>query len=266
VPEDLSTLAMRALDPGAPHGVRSAAGMASVLGDRAAPAEDMFPFDTHERPTRQRPRWVAVAAPVAAVFAVLALVGWLVGSALGRVPGSHRDSQPGPTAAGPTSAGAGSGTSAPPAVSRPVGIASATLYDPSPNSDGAEAKKITRSYDNNPLTAWPTDQYKRNANFGNFKKGLGIAYDLGRPLALRQVEILTDKPGIDLQILAGDSPNATDPSNYRVAATVTDLGSSQKITLQSGPPAQYYIVWVTKLVSTGTDTYDASLSEVRFFQ
>ncbi len=266
VPEDLSTLAMRALDPGAPHGVRSAAGMAAVLADRAAPAEDMFPFDSQDRPARQRPRWLSVAIPVAAAFAALALVGWLVGSALGRVPGSRRASPPPAAAAGPTSAGPRGSTSAPPPATRPVGIVSATLYDPSPNSDGTEARKITESYDNNPTTAWPTDQYKRNATFGNLKKGLGIAYYFGRPVSLRRVEILTDKPGCDLEILAGDRPNSPDPASYRVVATVSNLGTSQTVTLPPGPSAQYYIVWVTKLVPTGGDTYDASLSEVRFYQ
>jgi eukaryotic-like serine/threonine-protein kinase len=267
VPEDLSTLAMRALDPAAPHGVRSAAALATVLGERTQ-HEEIFPFGHEDARGRGRrhPRWLALVLPVVAAFAVLALVGWLVGSALGRVPGANRT--PSTVATDPaTSAGPTSGTSAQTqAALQAVAIAGATLYDPSPSSDGAESKKIADSYDGDLATSWPTDRYKRNATFGNLKKGLGIAYDMGEPTVLRRVQIVTDKPGIDLQILAGDSPNAADPSAYRVVGEATGLSSTQTIQLGGGQPARYYIVWITKLVPAENGDYDASLAEVKFFR
>jgi hypothetical protein len=269
VPEDLSTLAMRALDPGAPHGVRSAAALTTVLADRSGPGEEAFGFDPDEVDPRghRRRRWVALIAPIAAAFAVLAIVGWLVGSALGRVRG---DDKPNPIATGPTSAATTGATSSTPpptqAAVQAVTVTGATLYDPSPTGDGAEAKKITDSYDGNPATSWPTDRYKRSATFGNLKKGLGVAYNLGSPSVLRKVQLSTDKPGIDVQILAGDSPNASDPANYRVVGQANGLTANQTIQLQPGAPAQYYIVWITKLVPTEGNEFDASLSEVRFFK
>jgi hypothetical protein len=267
VPEDLSTLAMRALDPGAPHGVRSAAALTTVLADRAGPGEEMFPYEPDEpgvRHSRQRRRWVALVAPIAAAFAVLAVVGWLVGSALGRVPGDKKGALV--TTAGPSTAGA---TSAPPstqAALQAATVAGASLYDPSPSGDGAEAKKIDQSFDGDPATAWPTDLYKRSATFGNLKKGLGVAYDLGQPAVLRQVQISTSQPGISLQILAGDSANASDPASYRVVGEAASLGTSQTIQLQGGAPAQFYIVWITKLAPAEGGQFGASLSEVRFFK
>ena len=56
VPEDLSSLAVRALDQGSPNGVRSAAAMASVLGDRVATAapDDVFGLDQDGRPSSAR--------------------------------------------------------------------------------------------------------------------------------------------------------------------------------------------------------------------
>jgi eukaryotic-like serine/threonine-protein kinase len=268
VPEDLSTLAMRALDPGSPHGVRSAAAMAAVLGDRAAPGEDMFPFDSHEHATRPRtrPRWVAVAVPVVAAFAALALVGWLVGSALGRVPGSHRRSA-NPPAAGPTSgAQRTTSPSTSSAAAHQVAITSATLYDP--KGDHAEDRKIDASFDGNASTSWATDDYRRSAQFGNLKPGMGIAYDLGQPVSLRRVKIITDRPGIDVQILAGDTPAARDVSAYHVVGQQSNISSTDTITLQPQGAAQYYIVWITKLVpaASATDSYNASLSEVSFYQ
>jgi len=268
VPEDLSTLAMRALDPGAPHGVRSAAALTTVLADRIGPGEEAFPFEPDEAdPRRRRRRWVALVAPIAAAFAVLAIVGWLVGSALGRVPG---DKQGSPIATGPSSAATtGTTSSTAPTTQAAVQaatVAGASLYDPSPTGDGAEAKKIADSYDGNPATSWPTDRYKRSATFGNLKKGLGVAYNLGSPTTLRQVQITTDKPGIDVQILAGDNPNAGDPSSYKVVGQANGLSANQTIQLQPGAAAQYYIIWITKLVPTEGNEFDASLSEVRFFK
>jgi hypothetical protein len=266
VPEDLSTLAMRALDPGAPHGVRSAAALTTVLADRATPGEEMFPYEPDERdPRRRRRRWVALIAPIVAAFAVLAVVGWLVGSALGRVPGDKKGT---PIATGPSASSSNPTSSAPPRTQtalQAVTVQGATLYDPSPAGDGLEAKKVAQSYDGDPATAWPTDRYKRSATFGNLKKGLGIAYNLGSPAALRQLQISTDTPGIDVQILAGDTANATDPANYRVVGQATGLGANQTIQLQPGAPAQFYIVWITKLAPAEGE-FQASLSEVRFFK
>lgn len=267
VPEDLSTLAMRALDPGAPHGVRSAAALTTVLADRAAPGEEMFPYEPDEPDgPRRRRRWVALIAPVVAAFAVLAVVGWLVGSALGRVPGDKKGS---PIATGGASSSSSAGpSSAPPSTQsalQAVSVQGASLYDPSPSGDGQEAKKIAQSYDGDPATVWPTDRYKRSPTFGNLKKGLGIAYNLGQPTVLRQVQITTNQPGASVQILAGDSANAGDPASYRVVGEAASLGTSQTISLKAGDPAQYYIVWITKLVPAEGE-FSASLSEVRFLK
>jgi hypothetical protein len=266
VPEDLSTLAMRALDPGAPHGVRSAAAVATVLGARA-PAEDMFPFDAHEpgrRPPRRR--WLAVVAPVAAAFAVLALLGWIVGSALGHMPGSRRAAQPPPSSAGPTSNQPSATPTAPQTVLRAVPVAAATLYDP--EGDKTEDRKVDASFDGDNSTSWATDAYRRNADFGSLKPGMGLAFDLRSTVTLRQVQIVTDRPGIDVQILAGTTPAATDVSAYQVVGQKSGLAGTDTISLRVQAPARYYIVWITKLVQStaAQGTYDASLSEVRFFQ
>jgi len=263
VPEDLSTLAMRALDPGAPHGVRSAAGVAAVLADRAASAEEMFSFEGDEPPARRRRRWLAVAAPVAAAFAVLALLGWIVGSVLGQLPGSRRNATQTSSAAPP---GPPTGPPTPTVQARPVTVTSATLYDP--KGDNTENRMIDASHDGNDSTAWATDAYRRNAQFGNLKPGMGVAYDLGSPVTLRRVDVLTSQPGIDIQIFAGDTADAPDVSAYHLVGVKTDVGNRNSISLQAADPARYYIVWITKLVQSTAEqgTFDASLSEVRFYR
>jgi hypothetical protein len=255
VPEDLSTLAIRALDPTGPHGVRTAAGMAAVLTERAGPGEDAFAFP-QERRERRRPRWLALLIPVSAGLAVLALLGWLVGSALGGLPG--RDGAT-PSAEAATAGGRTGTTQAPLQAVRPQ---TATLYDPDGNR--SEGARIAESYDQDPTTSWRTDSYNpgRANTFGGLKDGIGIAYDFSDPTALRQVTITTDQPGTSVQILAGSTLD-TGAGGFTVVGERADIGRSTTIGLRSGSARKYYVVWFTRL-SLDEGKYRGSLSEVTF--
>jgi eukaryotic-like serine/threonine-protein kinase len=263
VPEDLSTLAMRALDPANPHGVRSAATMTTVLGDRAVQRPSAYAYEVDEPPApeRQRRRWVALIAPIVAAFAVLAVVGWLVGTALGKVPGSDKKGTPVSTGSASTAGSPSGGSSAPPSQpAKPVAIRGASLYDP--EGDDAENRNINQAFDGNPTTAWSTDDYNRSANFGNLKSGMGLAFDLGDAAKLGEVRVTPGTPGIDVQILAGDSSDGQFGS-YKVVGQATNLTGAQTIKLTVPNPARYYVVWITKLVPDGAQ-FHASLSEVAF--
>lgn len=257
VPEDLSTLAVRALDPSDPHGVRSAAGMSTVLFERAGPSDDVFAFTDDRRQRRERPRWLALAIPVTAGLAVLALLGWLVGSALGGLPGGDRG---GPTAeaAGPTV----SSSAPPPAALRVVRPQGAALYDPEGN--GSERKKIELSYDGDAGTSWPTDRYNRTNAFGGLKDGMGIAYDFGESTGMREVTVETDRPGTSIQVLAGDTSDAGDASSYTMVGEKADVQRTTTIKIKPGVTGRYFIVWITRLTSDGEGKYYGSLSEVTF--
>jgi hypothetical protein len=255
VPEDLSSLAVRALDQGSPNGVRSAAAMASVLGDRVATAapDDVFGLDQDER--KRRPRWLTLALPVGAGLVVLALLGWLVGTALGGLPSLGNDNR---------TAAAGTPTSKP--VTQPplaaVRPTDARLYDP--EGDGKEAAGVEDTTDGNPDTSWRTAHYKRNAAFGSLKDGIGIEYDFGQPVALRQVTVSTSQPGTQVQIRAGNEPDASEPDDYPVVADTKTMASDDTFLIKSNTSARYYIVWLTQLVQDGPDQFQGSISEVTF--
>lgn len=257
VPEDLSTLAVRALDPAGPHGVRSAATMAGVLTDRLGPSEDVFNLgDGRER--RPRSRWLALALPVSAGLVVLALLGWVVGTALGGLPGIDSAGSPAVASTGSTSP---SPTAAPPQA---VAAQSATLYDP--DGDKAESEGIADATDGDPTTSWRTDRYNRSAQFGGLKPGIGIAYDFGSPTALRQITVTTDRPGIAVQIKAADSADAADPATYPVVSATQTMPAQGRATfaVKAGTSARYYIVWITQLAPDGGGKFWGSLSEVGF--
>ena len=257
VPEDLSNLAVRALDQGSANGVRSAATMASVLGDRAATAapDDVFGLDQDGR-HKQRPRWVTLALPVGAGLVVLALLGWLVGTALGGLPSLGDDDNQTASAGTPT----GSAPTQPQLVA--VKPTDARLYDP--DGDGQEAKGITDASDGNPDTSWRTAHYRNRAAFGGLKPGIGIEYDFGKPTTLRQITVSTTQPGTQVQIRAGDDPDASSPDDYQVVSPTKTMSSTDTFTITSGTSARYYVVWLTQLVQDGPDQFQGSISEVAF--
>ena len=256
VPEDLSTLAARALDQSSPQGLRSAAAMASVLAVRAGPAEDAFGFGEDSNPKRRRPRWLALALPVSAGLIVLGLLGWVVGTAIGGLPGiDGSDSTAAatePTTAGPTQA-----------PLQVVRAQTSALYDP--KGDGAERAGISDATDGDPTTSWRTDRYNDRTNtFGGLKQGIGIAYDFGAPTALRQITVVTDRPGIQVQIRAGDTAGAPDEEAYPVVAATATMAKSGTFSIKAGTSARYYIVWLTQLTPDGNGKFWGSVSEVTF--
>jgi len=257
VPEDLSSLAVRALDQGSPNGVRSAAAIASVLGDRAATAapDEVFGLNQDGRGTH-RPRWLTLALPVGAGLVVLALLGWLVGTALGGLPSLGADNN----------ATAGTGTPTTSAQTQrplaPVEATDARLYDP--DGDGQEGAGIANATDGNPQTSWRTAHYRNKATFGDLKPGIGIEYDFGKATALRQIAVSTDQPGIQVQIRAGNDPEASHPDDYQVVSPTQTMASTDTFTIKPGTSARYYIVWLTQLVPDASNQFQGSISEVAF--
>ncbi|HST65198.1 MAG TPA: protein kinase family protein [Mycobacteriales bacterium] len=255
VPEDLSSLAVRALDQSSPNGMRSAAAMAGVLADRSAAVDDVFALGSAPQ-RRRRPRWLALAVPVAAGLVVLALLGWLVGTALGGLPGGG---------GGGSTAAAGEPSSSPtttaPALTEVTPTADA-LFDP--RGDGTETKNLDAATDGNPDTAWVTATYRRNSSFGSLKPGIGIAYDFGQATALRQITVSTANPGIQVQIRAGNTASAdTDENGYGTVSTTQTMKGSDTFTIKPGTSARYYVVWLTQLTGAG-DGFRGSISEVTF--
>jgi hypothetical protein len=206
---------------------------------------------------RRRPRWLTLILPVTAGLVVLALLGWLVGAALG-----GRSAGPGPTAAGgSTNPGTTAAAAAP---LRPVKPVADALFDP--GGDKNETKDIAASTDGNPETSWYTAHYRSRSNstFGGLKPGIGIAYDFGKATALRQIIVTTDSPGIQIEIRAGNTPNTeTSADGYAAVSAVQTMKDSSTFAIKKGTTARYYVVWLTQLSDDGGG-FRGSLSEVTF--
>jgi hypothetical protein len=254
IPAELSTIAMRALDPHRPDPLVDAAALAEALGNwRRTTKPEPFTLDLPaeerygEAPPRHR-RWVPLAAFVSG-FCAIALTGLLVNSL---VNGGNGGRSPSSSGAEPSHSVVAPG---------PVSVLTATMYDPA--GDGQENPRDAHlAYDGDPGSVWPTLQYRRSAAFGNLKPGVGLIFDLGHPATVRKVTIQTTEPGADLEIRAGDAPDGSLDS-YQVVGRAAGIGTTTTVSLPPGTTGRYFVVWITRLVPVGS-IFQADLAEVRF--
>ncbi|MGI8532782.1 MAG: hypothetical protein ACR2KN_07240 [Geodermatophilaceae bacterium] len=244
-----------------------AAAYAGALGADSDSDEAGETGEAGEDPYRERRRrtWLVIAFPVAALLAVV-LVALAIGSSFDRIIGSTVDQRSG---AASTSAPAGSSTppsanatTPPPTASTgPLPVTSATVFDPF--GDGAPENNgdSPRAFDNDPGTSWSTLSYRGSPQLGNLKPGVGLVFDLGQPVNVSQVKILTDQPGATVEIRASATA-ATDLASFAVLGQ-NQLQAETTFPIASAQPARYWLVWITELVPDGGN-FSASLAEVSF--
>jgi eukaryotic-like serine/threonine-protein kinase len=263
VPPELSAITMRALAPGQPGSITTAAGLSDALTRwhrQAAPEPFLGDLgdDPYTDPGRRR---VPMVAAVVAGVCAIGLVALLISAVASKRSGNE---------AAPQTSGSTSVASAPPAttapvVKSPVAIQNVTLYDPPPG-DGEENKgSIGNAADGNPATVWKTLTYNRNATFGNLKNGVGLIFDLGSETAVSSVEIKTTLPGTSLQVRVGDSTTGA-LDDYRLISQTGSTSASNTISLQPGTKGRYYLIWFTKLVPVSGTQWQGDLAEVQFLR
>ncbi|MCM0676341.1 protein kinase family protein [Micromonospora phytophila] len=214
VPAYLDDLTMDLLDPEiAPP---SSDVLAAELARLDVPSEEhfldntgplRFAADPDEEPsplTAAGGRKVAIG--IAGLLAV-ALVGLLIGiSALG---GDDKDPKTNPVAAPTSSTPVGEATPAAVTV-RTLKISQARIIDPD-SRDRAEVRDADKVMDGDEYDGWETQTYKRAANFGNIKRGMGVWIDLGDQHTVKSVQVYLSARGASAQLLAGtnDQPSTS---------------------------------------------------------
>jgi hypothetical protein len=252
VPRELDAVVARLLDlPGAETRLDTPARAAAALGqqprrsygaERDAAAED-------REPGRIR-LWLARSIPVLALIGV-ALVAYLLGDALGRVPGNPTTIQ------GLATPSAAAGTPG----YRAVPAAAVTVFDPfgSGSENPAEARLAD---DGDPSTAWYTHHYRGSPAFGGLKPGVGLLFDLGRTRRIRVVRVALVYPGASLQLRAAATAGSS-LAGYPVAAA--SAGAGRLITLPVATVARYWLLWLTRLPAVPDGSYQEGVAEVGFF-
>lgn len=264
VPPELSAITMRALVPGQPGSLTSAAALSDALTNwhrQAAP--EPFLGDLGDDPYAEgsRRRVPMVAAAIAGVCAI-GLVALLISA----VASKHSGNKAAPRSSTPATATTGAPATTVPVVQTPIAIEGVTLYDPPPDGDGQENKdSISNAADGDPATVWKTLTYNRNATFGNLKQGVGLIFDLGSDTTVSSVKIATTLPGTSLQVRVGDGTEGTLDS-FRLIGQTLSTSSSTVINLQPGTKGRYYLVWFTKLVPVSGTQWQGDLAEVQFLR
>jgi hypothetical protein len=144
-----------------------------------------------------------------------------------------------------------------PEVLAPVG---ATAYGPRGPGSGDNSSQAALAIDESTATRWQSAWY-RSAAFGNLQAGTGLLIDMGRPVTITSVQLILDtKPGADVQLLAGNTPER---SVMRLQARADDAGARVSVRIARPKSARYLLIWFTLLPPDSTGTYQASVYNVR---
>ncbi|QXJ23031.1 AMP-binding protein [Actinomadura graeca] len=109
--------------------------------------------------------------------------------------------------------------------------------------DEAVNRNTNLVIDGKPGTAWETQSYA-DPSFGNYSKGIGVLLDMGRPVKVSSVKIITPQVGGILQIKIGNSQSGAD-----LKSVGRQQGNGGELTVPVSPQVsgQYVLVWFTKL-------------------
>jgi hypothetical protein len=183
-------------------------------------------------------RWSWRLIPPAVVLAI-GVVGWAVGSELGRVPSTARQPHlrlPPATASAPQAGRASLVWSRPPTV---------TSFDP--EGDGTENDDATGlAVDRDATTSWSTSVDRGDPQFGGLKSGVGILIDLGRPRSVQLAELALTREGATVELRAGNQqPNAA--TDLPVVASTADARARTRLEIKPATSARFWLVWFTSV-------------------
>jgi serine/threonine-protein kinase len=138
----------------------------------------------------------------------------------------------------------GGGSGAPSAAvgpARAVKLSGASAWDPA--GDSAEHNEAApNATDGDPGTYWGTEHYQSFT-----KDGVGVVLEAASARRLQSVTVTTDTPGFTAEIQAG--PSAGGPF-ARISSSRVVNGTT-RFPIVGGRPAQFYLVWITKLPPGG---------------
>ncbi|WP_267243558.1 protein kinase family protein [Streptomyces sp. PR69] len=213
------------------------------------------PLSTPPPPLQSRAGRALKWTVSALLIAALGLGSWQVADKLldrDTSPADPGTSQPEPEEKNPESE---------PEPGKPIAIVDAHDFDPLGNGSEKPAD-VKNSYDGDPSTYWPTDNYFR-ADLGGLKPGVGIVLDLGKVQRVGSVDLtfLGGDTSVELRTAPADASAA--PTGYEAFTKVAE-GSGTSLSLKPGETVQtrYVLVWLTELPSSGGG-FRGKLSEIK---
>ena len=138
-----------------------------------------------------------------------------------------------------------------------VAVASVEPYAGSGGSSD-HPEEASLAADGDVSTSWYTQHYA-SASFGQLRSGAGLLFDLGHPVAVKQLRLRLAVTGVALQVHAGNAVGSLLSS----AAVGSSDSAGQTMTLRPTTTARYWLVWFTKLASDD-GAYRAGVAEATF--
>jgi eukaryotic-like serine/threonine-protein kinase len=212
------------------------------------------------RPRRRRRLW-----PIGLLALVLvAGAGWAVylGSSLG---GSSATGSGTPGSTSTTTSGTGTTTGA---AGGAVSDLTATSYDPrADGGDGDEHSDTAANVlDGDLSTHWRTDTYRGSPEFAGFKPGVGLILTAATPVAATTLRLTAGLNGWIARVYTapGALPPATIGGWTPVSGRFSARTVRQDVPLTTATPRRMYLIWITKLAPTESQTgYAASIAEAQ---
>jgi hypothetical protein len=151
---------------------------------------------------------------------------------------------------------------------RPVGVDSATDYDP--QGDGEEnPSAVELAVDGNFGTAWSTEHYE-SEDFAGTKSGpdpgVGLYVTATAPATPAKMIVRSPTPGWDAQVFAAPAGPPTDLSGWgEPVADVSGAAPVQEIDLRVPQPSRYFLLWFTKAPESADQPggYAVEVSDVK---
>lgn len=144
-------------------------------------------------------------------------------------------------------------------------VVSVEDFDPPPRGSGDEHPEDVGKAIDGKDDAWSTVGYQTEA-LGGLKEGVGLLFDLGSPRQVGRIEVRTPMPGWHAEWRASDS-EGQQADSFTLVQSFTATG--EPVTLRPSRRAQYWLLWITRLVDSGTgdrNRFQVQVSEVQFFE
>ncbi len=221
------------------------------LPDEVEPAPPGMPPAQRPNPLRRSLWWTAVAILAAGAVLLVYLVT------------QQGDPGKNPPPARSTS------SSHQPIAGKAIGIVDARDFDPRPLGSGDEnPAEVKYAIDGDPSTSWTTLRYDLNPQLGGLKPGVGLVLDLGGVKTVRRVVVDLGGTGTTVELRAAGphvtgAPPTRSADDYRLVATLTNVGSQAVFTLDRPVQTRYLLVWLTRLPPIGNNRYRGSISGIK---
>ncbi|TCJ76821.1 UNVERIFIED_ORG: hypothetical protein EDC92_11229 [Dietzia maris] len=232
-------------------------------------------------PEVQKRRWQIMAGTGAAAVVVIALLfTWMLGGfggtrndtplsqqldAIERAAQASRASQTAEPAADDPAAGDTGDEAEEATPTTPVSVSTVTTWQPSSSNGVAEnSTDAPNVVDGDRSTSWSSDAYRSQIGDGPsaYKPGIGLMLALDGEQEVRRVVLRSGDDGVRFEVRSapGASPASLDETTRLGAGTVRD--GSATVTIDDPRESGYVLVWITRLGTSGAQSYEATISEV----